>query len=160
MGIEEVAGYTTRLAILHPAEERSEHPPQTSHRAPNDSISRHAEQASSNFAATYERAGVGIAEVAADGTLLRVNAQLCALIGCSSEELLGRSIFDETYSDDIAADREQYRRQVAGEIDQYQIEKRIRRRADEYFWASITSSTVRDDEGRFLYAVRVQHDIT
>jgi len=163
MSMEEFAGYHTRLAILHQAEDRSEYLAPTRHPDSNDASTRCAnrtEQASENLAATYQHAGVGIAEVAADGTLLRVNAQLCALIGCSSEELLGRSVFDETHSDDVAADREQFARQIAGEIDQYKIEKRIRRRTDEYFWASITSSSVRDDEGRFLYAVRVQHDIT
>jgi PAS domain S-box-containing protein len=111
-------------------------------------------------AASFERAGSGIVEVDAEGKLLRVNAQLCALMGCPAEELLGRCIFDETYADDVAVDREQFRRQVAGEIDRYTIEKRIRRGDGEYFWASITSSSVRDADGRFLYAVRVQHDIS
>src|SRR6266849_4258809 len=62
---------------------------------------------------------VGIGEVDAEGKLLRVNAQSCALTGYSSDEMLGRSIFEETYDEDIEADREQFRRQVAGELDRY-----------------------------------------
>ncbi len=103
---------------------------------------------------------VGIGEVDAEGKLLRVNAQSCALTGYSSEEMLGRSIFDETYDEDIEADREQFRRQVAGELDRYGIEKRIRRKDGSYVWASVTSSSVRDADGRFLYAVRILHDLT
>jgi PAS domain S-box-containing protein len=111
------------------------------------------------LAATYEHAAIGIAEVDADGILLRVNARLCGLMGFSAEQLQGRSIFDETLAEDREKDRAQFRRQTAGEIDRYSIEKRIRRSDGTYTWVSITSSSVRDAQGQFLYAVRVQHDI-
>ncbi len=104
-------------------------------------------------------AAVGIAEIDADGRLLRVNAHLCGLLGCDPEDLIGRSIFDQTDAEDAEADRAQFSRQVAGEIDHYTIEKRIRRKDGGTFWASVISSPVRDPAGRFLYAVRVQHEI-
>ena len=74
--------------------------------------------------------------------------------------MLGQSIFDLTHPEDAKKDVEQYRRQVAGEIDGYALEKRFRRCDGEYFWVEITSRSVRDAEGQFLYAVRVQQDIT
>lgn len=86
---------------------------------------------------------VGIGEVDAEGKLLRVNAQSCAFTGYSSEEMLGRSIFDETHHQDIEADRQQFRRQVAGELDRYTIEKRVRRKDGSYVWMLVTSSSVR-----------------
>lgn len=110
--------------------------------------------------ATYENAGIGIVEVDAQGTLLRVNAQLCSLMGYCAEEILGRSIFDESFAGDVEPDLAQFQRQVAGEIDRYTIEKRIKQKSGGYFWASITSSSICDEEGQFLYAVRVHHDIT
>jgi PAS domain S-box-containing protein len=119
-------------------------------------LRRHDERLS----ATYHHAGIGIVEVDAEGRLLRVNAQLAGLMGYSSEELVGRSIFDETVAEDVEGDYAQFKRQVAGDIDGYSVEKRIRRKDGGYFWAAIASSTVRDAQGRFLYAVRVQHDIT
>jgi PAS domain S-box-containing protein len=112
------------------------------------------------LAVTYEHAGIGIAEVDADGILLRVNARLCALMGFSAEQLQGRSIFDETFPADRERDRAQFLRQTAGEIDRYTIEKRIRRSDETYAWVAITSASVRDAQGGFLYAVRVQNDIT
>ncbi|HEU5272215.1 MAG TPA: PAS domain S-box protein [Xanthobacteraceae bacterium] len=102
---------------------------------------------------------LGIAEVDADGIVRRVNAQACALMGCSAEQLEGRSIFDETHADDRPADSDQFRRQVAGEIDSYTIENRLRRADGRHVWVSTTSSSVRDAQGRLLYAIRVQHDI-
>jgi PAS domain S-box-containing protein len=108
----------------------------------------------------YAAAGIGIIKVDAEGRLLQVNEHSCKLIGYSALELLGRSIFDETHPDDAKPDREQFRRQVSGEIEGYTIEKRLRRSDGSYFWASITSSSVRDAAGAFLHAVRIQHDIT
>lgn len=112
------------------------------------------------LAATYEHAGSGIAEVDAEGRLLRVNARLCELMARPSDALLGRSIFDETFFDDVEQDRQQFRRQTAGNLDRYTIEKRLLRSDGSSFWAAVTSTCVRDSEGRFLYAVRVQNDIS
>jgi len=112
------------------------------------------------LAATYEHVGAGIVEIDRDGRMLRVNQQLCRLTGYSASELLGRTIFEETLPEDVTADREQFGRQLAGEFDRYSIEKRIYRKDGEYIWAAVTSSSIRDATGKFLYAVRVQHDIT
>jgi PAS domain S-box-containing protein len=99
---------------------------------------------------THEHAGIGIAEVEADGKLARVNAYLAGMLGYSCEEVLGRSIFDPALTESPKADQEQFRRQVRGEISHYSIEKQFRRRDGTKLWASITSSTVCDPEGRFF----------
>jgi PAS domain S-box-containing protein len=112
------------------------------------------------LAAIYDHVGAGIVEVDKDGRMLRVNQQLCRLTGHSASELLGRTIFQETLPEDVPEDRNQFRRQLAGEIDRYTIEKRIYCKDGGHIWASVTSSSVRDAAGNFLYAVRVQHDIT
>jgi PAS domain S-box-containing protein len=108
---------------------------------------------------TLDHAGIGIVEADAEGRLLRVNAGFCELTGSTEVELLGRSLFDLTHADDADSDRSLYDRQVAGELERYSIEKRIAR-GDGYFWAAITSTSVRDAADSFLYAVRVQHDIS
>ena len=92
--------------------------------------------------------------------MLRVNQKVCELMGYEAADLLGRSIFDETSPQDVAQDLAQFRRQVAGEIDGYTIEKRLARKDGSYVWAEVTSSSVRDGSGNFGYAVRVQHDIS
>jgi PAS domain S-box-containing protein len=112
------------------------------------------------LAATYEQAGIGIVEIDAAGKLLRVNGHLCNLLGREPEALLGQNVFDLTHPEDAQRDQAQYARQVAGEIDGYSLEKRFRRNDGSYMWTSITSRSVKDDEGRFLYAVRVQQDIS
>jgi PAS domain S-box-containing protein len=92
--------------------------------------------------------------------LLQVNAHLATLLGLPPQELLGRSIFDPELTVDVEEDQTQFRRQIVGEIEGYTIEKRFRRADGRTLWSSVTSSSVRDNCGRFLYAVRCQHDIT
>ena len=88
-----------------------------------------------------------------------MNGHFSALLGCSPEELLGRSIFDPALAEEIERDQAQFQRQVTGEIDHYTIEKRFRRADGTKLWVSITSSSIHDAGGQFLYAVRVQHNI-
>lgn len=109
---------------------------------------------------THDHAGIGIVEVDDTATLVRVNAYLAGLLGYAPEELVGRSIFDPNLTDTPDADRLQFRRQVNGELARYSIEKRFLHRDGTTLWLSITSSGVYDSEGRFLYAVRTQHDVT
>ncbi len=112
------------------------------------------------LAATFDRAAIGIVEVDGEGRLRRANRHIADLIGCAPEELLGRSIFDPELTDDAVRDTIEFRRQVTGEIDSYEIEKRYKRKDGTSFWAAVTSTSVRDRDGNFLYAVRIQQDIT
>src|SRR5690348_1715726 len=84
------------VRFAHPAEKTA------AHRA---EVSVH--ELDERLAVTYEHAGIGIAEIDADGTLLRVNARLCGMMGLSAEQLQGRSIFDETHPADRDRDRAQ-----------------------------------------------------
>ena len=112
------------------------------------------------LAATYAHAAIGITEVDEDGRLLRVNETTCAITGYSREELLGSSIFDITHPDDRDWDRDNHHRQAAGQAEGYVVEKRLIRKDGRVIWIDVRSSTVRDAAGRFLYGVRVVHDIT
>ena len=113
------------------------------------------------LAATYEQATIGISEVDEDGRFLRVNEASCRITGFSRDELLGRaSLFDRMDDDEARKEQKLYQRQVKGEIDRYSIEKRIRHKDGREVWVSVMSSSVRDRNGRFRYAVRVLQDIT
>ena len=118
-------------------------------------------ESESRRAATYEQATIGISEADADGRLLRVNEAICRITGFTREELLARGpFFERMRSEDIEAERDLYRRQVAGEVDRYSIDKKIRRKDGEEIFVSVMSSSVCDRDGRFRYAVRVIQDIT
>jgi PAS domain S-box-containing protein len=112
------------------------------------------------WAATYEHAAIGIVELDAEGRFLRVNEAICSIVGLSRDELLGWRLQGQTHPDDRDVDDELYRRQVAGDIGFYSIEKRVVRRDGRVIWIAVRSSTVRDATGHFLYGVRVVQDVT
>ena len=112
------------------------------------------------FAATYEHAAIGISEIAPDGRFLRINEAICAITGYSREHLLANPLFTHTHPDDADPDRDAFRRQVAGELGFYSIEKRFIRKDGRIIWVSVRSSPVRDADNRLLYLVRVVQDIT
>ena len=120
-------------------------------------LAREQEQ---RLAATYEHAAIGISEVAPDGSLLRVNEAICAIAGLRREELLAIRLFHHTHPDDADPDREAFRKQVAGELEFYSVEKRFIRKDGRVIWLSVRSSPVRADDGHLLYVVRVVQDVT
>src|SRR6476620_75471 len=112
------------------------------------------------LAATYEHAAIGISEIAPDGHFLRVNEAICAITGYSRDHLLTNKLFTYTHPDDADPDREGFRKQVAGELEFYSVEKRFIRKDGRVIWLSVRSSPVRGAEDRLLYVVRVVQDIT
>jgi PAS domain S-box-containing protein len=117
-------------------------------------------EAQERLAATYENVLAGVAEADADGCFLRVNEAFEAITGYSKDELLSRTFFDITHPDDVPAEREEYGRQVRGEIDRYVATKRYIRKDGKTIWVEVSSSTVGGDDGRLGYCVRMVQDIT
>jgi len=112
------------------------------------------------FRATFENAGVGIAQLGEKGRWLRVNQTLCAMLGFTEAELTELDCLDLTHPDDMLHDLAQGARLVAGEIQTYIVEKRFLRKDGSWFWAAATSSLVRDSAGRFDYCIAIIRDIT
>lgn len=112
------------------------------------------------FAATYEHAAIGISEIAPDGRFLRINEAICSITGYSREHLLANKLFTHTHPEDADPDRDAFRKQVAGELEFYSVEKRFIRKDGRVIWISVRSSPVRGADNRLLYLVRVVQDIT
>jgi PAS domain S-box-containing protein len=112
------------------------------------------------LAATYEHAAIGISEINGEGRILRVNEAMCAITGYDREQLVGSLLFQRTHPDDTDFDRDAYRKQAAGELGIYSVEKRLLRPDGRVIWVAVRSAPVRDPQGHFLYAVRIVQDIS
>src|SRR5262245_3060868 len=112
------------------------------------------------FRATFENAAVGIARVARDGCWLEVNQRLCDIVGYSREELMTKTFGDITHPDDLESDWNQARRLLAGEIENYSMEKRYYRKDGSIVWVNLTVSLARKADGSPDYFVSVIEDIT
>ena len=132
----------------------------TTAEAARDSAAERERESRHHFRATFEQAAVGIAHVAPDGGLIRVNERFCEITGRSREELLGRTFHDITHPDDLDRDVAQVGRLLTGELDTYSLEKRYLRPNGDVVWVNLTVSLVRDAEGAPDYFVSVIEDIS
>jgi PAS domain S-box-containing protein len=112
------------------------------------------------FRLTFEQAAVGMALVAEDGRLLRVNRKLCDILGYSQDELRDITYQEITHPDDVREDTVRAARVAAGELDQYSIDKRYVRKDGSIVWANLTVGAVRDPDRKLKYFVSVVEDIS
>ncbi len=113
------------------------------------------------FRSTFEQAAVGIAHVSLDGQYLRVNQRTCDILGYTREQLIGKSYESFTHSDDLAIDREQRRRLLAGEVSGICFEKRYLRAGGSVVWVQVTGSLASDlESGAPQYFIGVIEDIS
>lgn len=103
--------------------------------------------------ALFRDSPIGIAFVSREGRWFRVNEKMQELFGFTPSEFRTLTWEHVTRYEDIAPDRDQVRRCLAGEIDGYTLEKVYRRKDGSSFWAWLTVRVVKDDEGRFSHFV-------
>ena len=112
------------------------------------------------FRGAFQAAAHGMALVAPNGRLLKVNAALCAMTGYTEQELLALDCQTITHPDDLDADLELVAQMLAGEIPSYQLEKRYLRKDGQLMWVLLAVSLVRDVAGRPRHFVSQIQDIT
>lgn len=107
------------------------------------------------FRLTFNQAAVGILLLGPDGRLLRVNRKMAQILGYSEVELLQRFFQQLTFEDDLPDELALARRLRAGEIGDYQRERRLLRRDGTPVWVNISVSMMRDVNGnqRFISVV-------
>ncbi|USI26267.1 diguanylate cyclase [Alteromonas macleodii] len=111
------------------------------------------------FEKTFHFCPVGLAHVSVDGSFIRVNKRLCDFLGYSDEELTTLTFQELTAPDYLDEDLSYLERLMAGDIDDYAIEKRYVRRDGEQVWAKLTVSLVRDQRGNPDYFISIVEDI-
>jgi len=130
--------------------------PDAAERLAVDGAPRESEK---RFRDTFEHAAVGIAHVGLDGRWLRINRKLCDILGYSREELQTLTFQDITHSEDVATDLALARKCLAGEIDDYRMEKRYLRKDGGLVWAELTVALVRSEDGAPDYFISVIEEI-
>jgi PAS domain S-box-containing protein len=113
------------------------------------------------FRSAFEAAPIGMALVGLeDGRWLEVNGPLCEIVGYSEDELLALTWQEVTHPDDLDADLQQVQQMLRGEIRYFQMEKRYLRKDGRVVWVLLSSSLVRDADGKPLYGIAQVEDIT
>lgn len=110
--------------------------------------------------AKFENAAVGMADVSADGVWLRVNQKLCAILGYSPEELLGKSFTAITHPEDLPDNLSHLANMRADGIETFAMEKRYIRKDGSLVWTNLTVGKVRKPDGAFDHFLSIVEDIT
>ncbi|HYC04197.1 MAG TPA: PAS domain-containing protein [Azospirillaceae bacterium] len=111
--------------------------------------------------ATWDNAGVGICEVDREGRYLAVNGTFTRMTGYRVEDFAGRSFLDMIDDEeDRRRSRAAFEAIIRGELGHGRAERYYTAKDGRRWWAEIRTTAVRDEAGRFVYAVRVVQDIT
>ncbi|HJV45504.1 MAG TPA: PAS domain S-box protein, partial [Bacillota bacterium] len=112
------------------------------------------------FMKIFEDAPIGICLVSPEGKLLRVNQSICSIFGYEKEELTGSTLQALSYPDDLEKNIELRRKAMAGEIDNYRMEKRYIHKTGKVIWGLLSVTVERDDQGKIGFFISQLIDIT
>jgi PAS domain S-box-containing protein len=112
------------------------------------------------FRFTFEQAGLGIAQVALDGSWLLVNQRLAEMTGYSIDELMKLTPAQITHPDYRKEEDVLIGRLVSGEADEYRLEKCYIRADGSTLWVNVSRTLVRDDSGAPRHFAAIVEDIS
>jgi diguanylate cyclase (GGDEF)-like protein/PAS domain S-box-containing protein len=118
------------------------------------------QEAEERFRLAFDCAPIGMAMVAPDGVLTRVNHALCEITGYDEGDLVGSNALDFRHPDDVELDEDPRRELLAGTIRAYRIERRYMKTAGEPIWTNVSVSLVRDARGQPIHYIVQVEDIT
>ena len=111
------------------------------------------------YRAIINQTTVGIVRKDAVGNLLFVNQAFCEMLGYTSLDLMGKSMWELTHPDDAEENRQVYIRMM-DEGTPFEYEKRLIHRDGSIHWMMVSVSPLMDIQGRPESAVAVYADIT
>ncbi|RYY35864.1 MAG: PAS domain S-box protein [Sphingobacteriaceae bacterium] len=123
-------------------------------------IQHELQKSEDRFRGAFENSTVGMALVSPEGKWLKMNQKLLDCFGYTAEELSNITFQEMTYPDDLEPDLVLLHRVLAGEIQNYQMEKRFFHKNGSIIWALLSVSLVRDNEGVPMHFVSHVQDIT
>ncbi|MGB5746908.1 MAG: PAS domain S-box protein, partial [Desulfobacterales bacterium] len=128
----------------------------TEHKQMEESI----REKEARFRGYFEYSQVGMAVTSPTKGWIEANDQLQKMLGYTLDELHKITWAEITHPDDLEADAKQFERMLAGEIDNYTLDKRFIRKDGETVYTNLTVACIRDDTGDVLYVLASFQDIT
>lgn len=125
-------------------------------KAAKDRLQKTEEQ----FRYTFDLAPIGMAITSLDGLYEQVNQAWCKILGYSAEELLAKSYLELTHPEDRAEDITYDQAFKAGEISQFQREKRYITKDGTVIYSLMQAALVQDAQGTTLHVIRQMVDIS
>ncbi|MGE5638780.1 MAG: EAL domain-containing protein [Clostridia bacterium] len=117
-------------------------------------------ESEARFRGTFELAALGIAHVSLERTFIRVNRQLCEMLGYEEAELVGRPVKSFSHPDDVDVVDEPRAALLNGDMGSARMEKRYLRKDGSTLWSRVTIALVSEKAEGPAYEVAIFDDIT
>jgi PAS domain S-box-containing protein len=108
----------------------------------------------------YDQPLIGMALTSPEKGWIQANDEICRILGYSREELFERTWEEITYLDDLEKDTSYFDRLLAGEIENYRIEKRFVRKDGGIVPVEISIGCTRNPDKSVHYIVGLMRGIT
>lgn len=127
---------------------------------PHKEARRIVQEQATLFGEAFESALTGRSLTGPDGRLLRVNRALCGMLGYDAETLLRMTYLEITHPEDLSESTDLVRDILAGKDRSRRFEKRYCRADGSVFWADVSTTLLRDGDGRPLHFITDIIDIS
>lgn len=117
-------------------------------------------ESDARFRAVFKFAPIGMAILGVDGRWLKVNSELCEMLGYTEDELLARTMLDLTHPEDMHSSLNLLHQSVSGELDQYRMQTRYFHKNGNTVWISSSISKILDAAGNPLHLIAQMENIT
>ena len=113
------------------------------------------------FRSIYESSSVGIVKLSvSDKRIEQANGAFCRMLGYDEDEIIGKTLREISYSEDLPENIIQQKKLAAGEINSIQMEKRYLHKDGHPVWGLLHANLVFDKDKNPLYFVGNILDIT
>jgi PAS domain S-box-containing protein len=113
-----------------------------------------------HFRTLFEQAVVGVAQIETKtGKFLKANQHFCYIVGYSVMELQKLTFVELTHPDDLASEQNSRRSSAIRQMQEYSVDKRLRRKNGSFVWVNQTISTMQPGEEGQNYQIAVIQDI-
>lgn len=126
----------------------------------HENIKNRLTEAEENYNLAFEQAAIGMAFVSKKGNWLKVNNELCRILGYAKSEILEMNFQSITHPNDLEKDLEFVDQMLNGTINTFENEKRYFKKDGNIIWAHISVSLVHDRNNEPLYFFSQTKDIT
>ncbi len=114
----------------------------------------------SKFRSTFDQSPVGAAILSTNKQFIRCNNAFCNFLGYNEEELIGKTIEDVSYKEDLNVGINEIKQIIVGEIPTSTVQKRYNHKDGGIVWGEVSISLVVDANNKPLYLLPVIIDIT
>jgi PAS domain S-box-containing protein len=112
------------------------------------------------FENAFDHAPIGMALVALDGRLMKLNSAFCDLVGYEQAEATSLNFQTITHPDDLAGDLHLLEQLIARKIPSYQLEKRYIRKSGRSVWVRLSASLVLGSDGTPKHLIAQIQDLS